>query len=106
TGSWSGTKANINDVNSLEAFVYNGNVELLAATQLGQLFEFTDTNGINNNFDAAFLANVTPSAAFTIANSASFRGMAILPTAVPEPMAMTLLAAAIPFFVGCRRRSR
>jgi hypothetical protein len=103
TGSWTGTKANINDINSLETFVYNGNVEILAATQLGQLFQFTDTNGINNNFDSAFLASVTPTPYLTIGGGASFRGMAILTVAVPEPMAVTLLATAIPFLVGCRR---
>lgn len=108
TGSWTGTKANINDINSLEAFVYNGDVKLLAATQgptgqPGQLFLFTDSNGINNNFSPAFLANTTPSPFLTAGGTASFRGMAIL-TAVPEPVAVTLLATAISFVVGCRRR--
>jgi hypothetical protein len=104
TGSWTGTKANINDINSLEAFVYGGNVKLLAATQLGQLFQFTDTNGISNNFDPVFLANTTPTPYLALPSGQSFRGMAILN--VPEPTTMTLLAVAIPLFVWSRRRWR
>jgi hypothetical protein len=99
TGSWTGAKANINDINSLEAFVFNGNVEILAATQLGRLFQLTDTNGIAPNFDAAFLANTTPSPFLTLDGS-SFRGMAIT---VPEPTTWTLLALAAPFIFWFRR---
>ncbi|HTQ40535.1 MAG TPA: hypothetical protein VMJ32_16030 [Pirellulales bacterium] len=100
-GTWTGTKTSINNINSLEAFVYQGNVELLAATQLGQLFQFTDTNGINSSFGGASFATTTPTPYLTIGGTASFRGMAIL--SVPEPATVTLLAAAIPFFLGCRR---
>jgi hypothetical protein len=100
TGQFTGVKAAINDINSLQAFVYNGNVELLAATQLGQVFKFEDTNGINNNFSANILANTSPTPILTQAG-ASFRGMAI---AVPEPPTLTLLALAIPFFAWRLRR--
>lgn len=100
TGSWTGVKAAINDINSLQAFDYNGNVELLAATQLGQLFKLEDTNGINNNFSPAFLANTSPTP-FLTQTGASFRGMAIT---VPEPSTMTLLVLAIPFFAWRLRR--
>jgi hypothetical protein len=103
TGQWSGSKTSINDINSLEAFIYNGNVELLAATQLGQLFQFTDTNGILPNFDPDFLSNTVPVPFLTMA-SVSFRGMAIT---VPEPTTWLLLAVALPLFAwGNRGRIR
>lgn len=104
TGQWTGTKSAINDINSLEVFLFDGKVELLAATQLGQLFQLEDTNGIANNFSAAFLANTAPTPLLTMAGS-SFRGMAISP--VPEPATLTMLVAAIPLVVWrLRRRAR
>ena len=99
-GSWAGTKTSINNINSLEAFVFNGNVELLAAPQTGQLFQFEDTNGINNNFGGSSFSNTTPLPYLTFGGATSFRGMALLP--VPEPTTLTLLAVAIPFVIGCR----
>jgi hypothetical protein len=103
TGQWSGSKSAINNINSLEAFFFNGKVELLAATQTGQLFQFTDANGSSPNFDSAFLNNTSPSPFLTV-NDASFRGMAIT---VPEPTTITLLAVAIPLLAWhLRRRAR
>jgi hypothetical protein len=102
TGTWTGTKSSINDINSLEAYVFNGKVELLAATQLGQLFKLEDSNAIAPNFSAAFLSNVTPTPLLTL-SGASFRGMAIT---VPEPATITLLGLAIPFVIWRRWRVR
>ncbi len=102
TGQWTGAKSSINDINSLEAYVFDGKVELLAATQLGQLFKLEDANAMAPNFSASFLANVTPTPFLTL-NGASFRGMAIT---VPEPATFTLLGLAIPFFVWRRWRVR
>lgn len=103
TGQWSGAKTAINNINSLEAFFFNGKIELLAATQAGQLFQLTDANGSSPNFDTAFLNNTSPSPFLTV-SGASFRGMAIT---VPEPTTMTLLAVALPLLAWhLRRRTR